>query len=106
MQAEAPSRPIARGLAGTRPAGARTRFQICHLPLYRQAEIYAREGVELERSTMADWVGRTSELLAPKRSVAEIRDERPQAARRRHTRSGIVARRWQDEIWPPVDLCT
>jgi transposase len=36
-----------------------------HLPLYRQAEIYAREGVELERSTMADWVGRTSELLAP-----------------------------------------
>ena len=29
-----------------------------HLPLYRQSEIYAREGVELERSTMAEWVGR------------------------------------------------
>jgi transposase len=28
-----------------------------HLPLYRQSEIYAREGVELERSTLADWVG-------------------------------------------------
>ena len=28
-----------------------------HLPLYRQSEIYARQGVELERSTMADWVG-------------------------------------------------
>jgi hypothetical protein len=36
-----------------------------HLPLYRQSEIYAREGVELERSTLADWVGGTSRLLAP-----------------------------------------
>ena len=36
-----------------------------HLPLYRQSEIYAREGVELERSTLADWVGGTSQLLAP-----------------------------------------
>jgi hypothetical protein len=36
-----------------------------HLPLYRQSEIYAREGVELERSTLADWVGATSELLRP-----------------------------------------
>jgi len=35
------------------------------LPLYRQSEIYAREGVELERSTLADWVGGTSALLAP-----------------------------------------
>jgi transposase len=31
-----------------------------HLPLYRQEEIYAREGVELERTTLADWVGRAS----------------------------------------------
>ena len=36
-----------------------------HLPLYRQAEMYAREGVELERSTLADWVGGTSRLLEP-----------------------------------------
>jgi transposase len=35
------------------------------LPLHRQSEIYAREGVELERSTMADWVGSASELLQP-----------------------------------------
>jgi hypothetical protein len=33
--------------------------------LYRQAEIYAREGVDLDRSTMAGWVGACSELLAP-----------------------------------------
>jgi hypothetical protein len=36
-----------------------------HQPLYRQSEIYAREGVELERSTLADWVGGASELLEP-----------------------------------------
>jgi len=36
-----------------------------HLPLYRQAEIYAREGVELERSTLAGWVGGASRTLEP-----------------------------------------
>lgn len=35
------------------------------LPLYRQAEIYAREDVEVERATLADWVGGASALLAP-----------------------------------------
>lgn len=36
-----------------------------HLPLYRQSEIYAREGIDLARSTMADWVGKAGALLAP-----------------------------------------
>jgi transposase len=36
-----------------------------HLPLYRQSEIYARSSVALERSTLADWVGQCSALLAP-----------------------------------------
>jgi len=36
-----------------------------HLPLYRQSEIYAREGIDLERSTLADWVGRSAALLTP-----------------------------------------
>ena len=36
-----------------------------HLPLYRQEEIYEREGVELDRSTLADWVGSASGLLQP-----------------------------------------
>lgn len=66
VQAEAPSRPMARGLAGP---GLLAHVLVSkyadHQPLYRQAEIYAREGVELERSTLADWVGATSELLAP-----------------------------------------
>jgi transposase len=66
VQAAAPSRPIARGIAGP---GLLAHVLVSkyadHLPLYRQAEIYAREGVDLERSTMADWVGASSALLQP-----------------------------------------
>jgi transposase len=36
-----------------------------HLPLYRQAQIYARQGITLDRSTLADWVGRAAFLLRP-----------------------------------------
>jgi len=36
-----------------------------HLPLYRQSQIYRRSGVDLHRSTLADWVGQTSALLRP-----------------------------------------
>jgi hypothetical protein len=36
-----------------------------HLPLYRQSQIYAREGVELDDSTLADWFGGSSRLLRP-----------------------------------------
>jgi transposase len=36
-----------------------------HLPLYRQAQIYARQGGHLDRSTLADWVGRATFLLRP-----------------------------------------
>jgi hypothetical protein len=36
-----------------------------HVPLYRQSVIYAREGVELERSLLASWVGAASALLRP-----------------------------------------
>src|SRR6516225_604261 len=66
VQAEAPSRPIERSIAGP---GLLAHVLVSkysdHLPLYRQSEIYAREGVELDRSTLADWVGGTSRLLAP-----------------------------------------
>jgi transposase len=31
-----------------------------HLPLYRQAQVFARHGVMIERSTLADWVGRAA----------------------------------------------
>jgi transposase len=66
IEAPAPSRPIARGLAAP---GLLAHVLVSkyadHCPLYRQAEIYARQGVELDRSTLAGWVGATSELLAP-----------------------------------------
>jgi transposase len=66
VQAEAPSRPIARGLAGP---GLLAHVLVSkyadHLPLYRQSTIYAREGVELPRSTLAQWVGGAHYLLRP-----------------------------------------
>src|SRR5271169_3364666 len=66
VQAAAPSRPIERGMAGPGLLAHVLVSKYCdHLPLYRQSEIYAREGVELERSTLADWVGGTSALLTP-----------------------------------------
>jgi len=66
VQAEAPSRPIERGLAGVGLLGHVLVSKYAdHLPLYRQSEIYARQGVELERSTLADWVGGASRLLGP-----------------------------------------
>ena len=66
VQAPAPSRPIDRGLAGPGLlAHVLTAKFADHLPLYRQSEIYAREGVDLDRSTLAKWVGQTSELLSP-----------------------------------------
>ncbi len=66
VEAAAPSRPIERGLAGP---GLLAHVLVSkfadHCPLYRQSEIYAREGVDLDRSTLAGWVGAASELLAP-----------------------------------------
>jgi len=73
VQALAPSRPIDRGLAGP---GLLVHVLVSkyadHQPLYRQSEIYAREGVDLDRSTLAGWVGAASELLAP--LVDAVRD--------------------------------
>ncbi len=66
VQAAAPSRPIDRGLAGPGLLAHVLTGKFCdHLPLYRQSEIYEREGVELDRSTLAKWVGEASHLLQP-----------------------------------------
>ena len=66
VQVPAVSRPIEGGMAG---AGLLSHVLVSkyadHLPLYRQSVIYAREGVELERSTLADWVAQLSRLLDP-----------------------------------------
>jgi len=73
VQAPAPALPIPRGKAGPALlAHVLVSKYADHLPLYRQAEIYARDGVDLDRSTMADWVGQVSWLLQP--VVDRIRD--------------------------------
>ncbi len=80
MQAPLPSLPIERGRPG---AGLLARVIVAKyadaLPLHRQSVIYAREGVEIDRSTMADWVGAMAALVAP---LAE--------AIGRHVRAGAV----------------
>ena len=66
VQAPMPSLPIERGRPGP---GLMAHVAVAkfadHIPLHRQAMMYAREGVELDRSTLADWVGQAVFLLAP-----------------------------------------
>ena len=72
VEAPAPARPIERGLPGPALlAHVLVSKYANHSPLYRQSEMFAREGVDLDRSTLAGWVGSASELLAP--LVDEIR---------------------------------
>ena len=106
VQAAAPSRPIARGLAGP---GLLAHILVAkyadHLPLYRQSQIYARQEVELERSTLADWVGDCSRLLTPLvEALGRYVLGAAEAARRRHPGAGIGARAWQDPDRTAVDL--
>ena len=65
-QAPLPSRPIERGRPGP---GLLAHVLVSkyadHLPLYRQSQIYARDGIDLDRSTLTDWVGRSTALLEP-----------------------------------------
>jgi transposase len=65
-QPPVPSLPINRGLAGPGLLAHVLVGKFCdHLPLHRQAEIYARDGIDLDRSTLADWVGQCARLLRP-----------------------------------------
>jgi transposase len=61
-----PSLPIERGRPGAGLIAHVLVSKYCdHLPLNRQSDIYSREGVSLDRSTLADWVGRAAWLLEP-----------------------------------------
>lgn len=64
IQAEVPEKVIAKGKVGPGFLARVLVNKYCdHLPLYRQSQIYAREGVDLSRSTMASWVGQCARLL-------------------------------------------
>jgi transposase len=66
VQAPAPSRPIERGIAGPGlMARVLTSKYAEHTPLYRQSEIYGRQGVELSRSLLSGWVDACCRLLSP-----------------------------------------
>jgi transposase len=66
VQASAPSRPIERSYAAPGLLAHVLVSKYCdHLPYYRQSLIYARDGVELDRSTLADWGGAANALLDP-----------------------------------------
>jgi hypothetical protein len=66
VEALAPSRPILRSYAGP---GLLAHVLVAkyadHSRLRRQSEIYAREGGDLDRSTLAGWVGASAALFAP-----------------------------------------
>lgn len=65
-QAPAPERPIAKGLATPGLLAHVLVSKYCdHLPLYRRNQIFARQGVELDRSTLANWVGGAVWWLEP-----------------------------------------
>jgi len=117
MQAPAPARLIEGGL----PTEA-TIAQVLvskyadHLPLYRQAQIYGRQGIDLDRSTLADWIGRAAWHLRPlhERLLVTLR-QRPKLFAdettvpvldpgRGHTKTGqLWAYAADDRPWSGVD---
>src|SRR5215475_9994018 len=66
VQAPMPPLPIPRGEADASVLAHVAIAKYCdHIPLYRQSEIYARDDVELDRSQLADWIGKSAWLLEP-----------------------------------------
>ena len=81
-QPPAPSHPIARGRAGPVLLAEIAFGKFClHLPLHRQSRAFAREGVEIDVSTMADWMGAVSVALKP---MVDIIEAHVLAAQRLH----------------------
>jgi transposase len=106
IQEPAPHRPIDRGLAGP---GLLAHVLVGkysdHLPLYRQSEIYAREGVDLDRSTLAGWGWRRNARTGAVGGCnPEIRAGCDEDPRRRHTSAGAGSWKRENEDRPLVDL--
>ena len=106
VAAPVPDHAIARGRAG---AGLLAHIVVSkyddHLPLYRQAEIFARDGVSLETSTLSGWVGATAAALKPlidALAADVLSGDHPSC--RRHSSAGAGAGHRQDQDRPAVDL--
>lgn len=66
VSAKLPPSPIDKGLAGSGLLSHVIISKYCdHLPLYRQEQIFKRNGIEISMSTMCDWIRQTAELLEP-----------------------------------------
>ena len=76
-----------------------------HLPLYRQAEIYARQGIDLERSTLADWIGGIAGWYAAGGGGRSLRACGEKRTRRRYAGAGARSGPRQDQDRPVVDVC-
>ena len=83
MQTPMPELPIPRGMAGPGFLAHIAIAKFCdHLPLYRQAEIYTRDGVDIDRGQLAEWLGHIAWLLRP---VGELIAEHVMAGRVIHS---------------------
>jgi transposase len=107
VEATAPPRTIERGLAGPALlAHVLVAKYADHCPLFGQSEIYARQGVEIGRSTLAGWVGAASELLSP--LVDALRNHVLSGEKdscRRYAGTGTCAGRRENQDWTALDLC-
>ena len=77
-QAPAPALPTPRGRAAPGMLAHLLVSKYCdHLPLYRQSQIYARDGLDLDRSTLSDWVGQAVWLLHRSSTASETTSSPP-----------------------------
>lgn len=66
FQAPSPDLPITKGRPGPGLIAHVAVAKYCDgLPLYRQSDIYARQGIEIDRQTLADWMGHAAWWFAP-----------------------------------------
>lgn len=103
--ANLPPQPIEKGRPGSGLLAFVLTAKYCdHLPLYRLENIFARNGIEISRSTSCEWLARSAELLAPifaelKRSVLASRvihgDDTPVLCLENHQGGG----RRQGYLW-------
>ena len=105
-QAPAPERPIAKGLASPGLLAHVLVSKYCdHLPLYRQSQIFARQGVELDRSTLANWVGGACWWLEPLQARLAEHVFASQTLCRRHADPGARSRPRPHQDRPALGLC-